>query len=323
MLAASAPVLASPGAERSSERLYELAGQIVREETGRPRHAGPALVTLSGSTIPFAARTEADRAGEFRFRGLRAGTYTLVIAAALGGTLTQTVEVGPSVADSKGRVSAAFRLERRLAEGDAHLVAASQLAIPERAMQAYEKAQQQLGRHDVTGAVASLERALAIAPHYSAAWNNLGTIAYQTGDYVRAERCFRTAREHDPESYAPLVNLGGTLLSQGRAAESLAVNQRAVKAHPDDALAHAQLGQSYLRLGDLDQAVQHLKRAKEIDPAHFSLPQVLLGEIYARRGDPAAAIAEFEEFLQRHPDSGLGDKVRSNIEALRRAQPNR
>jgi Tfp pilus assembly protein PilF len=58
---------------------------------------------------------------------------------------------------------------------------------------------------------------------------------------------------------------------------------------------------TYFEVGNHTAAEKYLRRAVEIDPAHFSHPQLLLAEIYARRGDTKAAAEDLEEFLRRHP----------------------
>ena len=181
----------------------------------------------------------------------------------------------------------------------------------------YRRAQDCLGRQDIDGAVRRLNKAVEISPQYAAAWNQLGTIAYQTRRYQDAEQYFREALKQDPEAYAPLVNLGGALLALNRIEESLPVNQAAVKANPGDALAHSQLGKSYFYLGKFDDAETYLKRAEAIDPGHFSYPQVILIEIYMRRNQVPAAIAEMEEFLKLHPDSDWAPGIRKALETAR------
>ena len=88
-------------------------------------------------------------------------------------------------------------------------VPARQLSVPEKAVRDYDDAQKALGRRDVATAVKRLEHAVALAPQFSAAWNNLGTIAYQNRKFDRAAECFRAALEADPSACEPLVNLGG------------------------------------------------------------------------------------------------------------------
>jgi Flp pilus assembly protein TadD len=129
------------------------------------------------------------------------------------------VEVGPSLVDSKGRVRVTFDLR----DGDAEpkferraSVSVRELSISKEARREYEDAQKALGQRDVSSAVAHLKRALDLAPQFSAAWNHLGTTAYQTGQYVDAETDFRNGLEVDPDAYAPLVNLGGVLINLGK-----------------------------------------------------------------------------------------------------------
>ena len=70
-------------------------------------------------------------------------------------------------------------------------------------------------------------------------------------------------------------------------------------------------------MGDLDNALKYLAEAKRLDPSHFSEPQFFLGQIYAKRGERAAALREFEDFIARHPDASNAKVVRERIEKLR------
>ena len=133
----------------------------------------------------------------------------------------------------------------------------------------------------------------------------------------KAESYFRQALAHDANAYEPLVNLGGTLLNLNRFSEALPLNQNAALARPEDALAHSQLGLNYFALGDLHNALLHLNRAKKLDPAHFSHPQLTLAEIYLRKGDRPAAAAELEELVRFHPHDANAPKIRAALPRLR------
>src|SRR5205807_226690 len=159
--------------------------------------------------------------------------------------------------------------------------------------------------------------AVDVAPQFAAAWNTLGTIAYQTRRFALAEQRFREALRQDPAAYEPLVNLGGVLVTIHKLDEALEVNVHAALTRPTDALAESQLGMTYFELGQFDAAVKHLERARRIDPAHFSHPQLFLAEIHLRRGEKHAAADVLEEFLSHHPDYPQAAKVRENIIQLR------
>jgi tetratricopeptide (TPR) repeat protein len=293
---------------------YEVAGHVFPET-----HAA---VSLHGATTPFSTSTEADDAGRFTFKKLDPGTYTLCIFVPSRGEACQTIEVGPASADGHSRVNLTIHLKDSDFVTDPlrrrHAVSARQLAVPGKALSAYQDAQKDLERRDTAAAVKHLEQAVEIAPGFSAAWNNLGTIAYQTRRFQRAEECFRQSLAQDPASFEPLVNLGGVLVMVHKLDEALDYNVRAVLTRPNDALANSQLGMVYYELGQFDQAVKYLERARQIDPAHFSHPQLFLAEIHLRRGEKREAADMMEDFLSHHPDYPQAAKVRENIEAWRK-----
>lgn len=305
-------VLAATGLAK--EPLYDLVGRIQPEADAR--------VSIYGATTPFSKATQSDHSGRFRFRSLLAGSYTLAIAVPGRGEARLTVDVGPANADAKGRVEVTFNLRdsdfsfRDVARARS-AISVRQLAIPERAWTEYEAAQKDLARRDADAAVAHLERAVALGPQFQAAWNTLGTIAYQTRKYPRAEQCFRQALAQDPDAYEPLVNLGGVLLNLEKPAEARLYNERAVSQRPNDALANSQLGMSLFELGKFDSAEKYLNRAIEIDPAHFSHPQLTLAEIHLRQGRPKQASDDLENFLAHHPDWPKSMEVRAAIARLR------
>lgn len=298
----------------AADPAYELAGHLDPE--------AEAAVSIFGATAPFRDTTLSDSSGRFAFKRLEQGTYTLAIFIPARGEARQTVEVGPGTADDRHRVILNLHLKDSDfvfadAERRRHAVSARQLSVPDKAIHDYQDAQKALGRHDIDSAVKSLEHAVEIAPQFSAAWNELGTIAYQTGEYLRAEQCFRQALDQDPTAFEPLVNLGGVLVTLGRTDESLDYNVRAVLTRPNDALANSQLGQSYFQAGNFDLALKYLQRARDLDAAHFSHPQLVMAEIHLRQGDRLAAAADMEDFMKHHPDWPKADVMRKRIAELR------
>jgi tetratricopeptide (TPR) repeat protein len=248
--------------------------------------------------------------------------YTLSVFVPGSGEARQTIEVGPGTADRKGVVRVRLKLKdtdfERSALGRRHSVSTKQLSIPDSAAREYAAARKDLEKRDVASATRHLERAVEIAPQFATAWNNLGTIAYQTANFLRAEECFREALRQDPGLYEPLVNLGGVLINLRKLDEALELNVHAVLVRPNDALANSQLGMTYFQVGNFDAAVRYLERARRIDPAHFSHPQILLAEIYLRRGDKIKAAEAMEDFLAHHPDYPQAQSMREALAKLRR-----
>ncbi len=302
------------GGVRAAE--FELNGRVLRSD-GKPFTNVVPQLFLRGSTFPYSAQAQAGLDGRFKFKKLAAGPYTLSAAVPRTGEKQLTIDIGPSHADSKGRVTVTLTFPSEPAERHDPTVSAAALSVPEKAQQEYFKAERFLGKKDVERAKACLHKAVEIAPQFAAAWNSLGVIAYQSRDFPLAEKHFREALRQDPEEYSPLVNLGGALLSQGKDKDSLPINLQAVKARPGDALAQSQLGQSYFFLGRIEDAEKHLKQAKALDPGHFSHPQLILARIYAQRNDLEGLIAEWTEFLRLHPDDAQAPGIRQALEKAR------
>ena len=288
--------------------LFEVKGKVVARRVR-------ATARLYDTTSPFNQSTYVGLDGSFKFKKIPKGTYTLSIFLMRRGEIRRTLDVGPGLADERGRVLIEIRPDRASIDATAvNFVSARELAVPESARKEYEKGVKKLSKRDVKTGILHFERAVEIAPQFAAAWNYLGTIAYQTNRYEDAEKYFRRAREADPDKYESLVNLGGVLVTLGRFEEALKHNTAAVALRPNDPLAQAQLGLTYLRQRNYNLAEKHLLAASRLDPRHFSNPQVYLAEIYLRRNDKRRAANQLSELLRHHPDWPEAEKVRQSIE---------
>jgi len=300
-------------------QFLELRGQILTSD-GKPVPGRPVIpVTLQGVHFPYDQRQLA-MSGRFRFQKLTPGLYKVLGEVPGFGELLRTVEVSPALA-KKNRVEVELRLaESAAAARRGAMTSVRELAIPERARNemdsAYEDMRAPRGER-AAAAIQHLERAIEIEPRFVEAINLLGTIHYQRSEYKQAEECFRRALTIEATAYEPLVNLGGVLINLGQFQEALQLNRQAVAARPDDALARAQLGLALFSLGNYPEAIASLTRAKQIDPNHFTFPQLVLADIYARQGRLTEAVAELEDFLKRHPDVPLAASVRSSLPNLK------
>ena len=289
---------------------FEVRGKIL------PPAAG--TVSLQAVASPFAVSTLAGPDGSFRFQNLAAGAYTLAVTVPQRGETRRTVQVGPGTVDKKGRVVMQVEMhDETLHRESAVTLSAQEWKISARAWHEYEEAGRKLAHRDVEGAVACLRRAVEREPRFAAAWNHLGTIAYQTQHYQEAADDFRRGLQADLGAYEPLVNLGGVLLHLGNWEEARQYNREAVQRRPQDALAQSQLGLTYLLLQQLERAETHLLRACQLDPAHFSHPQLHLAEVYVRRNERRRAADQLEDFLHYHPDWATADRLREQIEQWR------
>ena len=129
----------------------------------------------------------------------------------------------------------------------------------------------------------------------------------QKGQYEAAIAAWRSALELNPDDARANNNLGFALARQGRLAESIACWERALKANDQipevrqnlvGALEN--LGVEWLRKGDVDEAMPHLRRAAELDPQDAA-GQYNLGLALLRKSRFDEAIERFQKALALDP----------------------
>lgn len=294
---------------------FELRGRVLDPED-KPFIRSQVILTISGVNFLFSKSIKIKGDGTYRFKGLKQGLYRVNASHPERGTVELSVDIGPSTADKDRRLEFDIHFAEGFDTGSVATISTHQLAVPREAESKYQEAQKCIEKTDRDCAVGRLEEAVKIAPGFSRAWNNLGTIAFQESRFEDARRFFETALECAPDAYAPLVNLGAALIHVGELDNALATNRRAVVRQPDDALAHSQLGLTLLFLNRLDEAAEALIKAKTLDPRHFSFPQLTLAEVYRKQGKPDALKRELEDFLVYHPDSETAARVRTYLAGL-------
>ena len=307
------------GIAESGETTYELRGKVVRFDDGKPIRGVVPIAFLRGVTSPFTTNTLVGPSGKFSFKKISAAPYRLTIAVPNWGQMEQSIDIGPSFADDKNRIEMEFKFQPDYQTETTDVVSLKQLTIPGKAKKEFREALKKLEKKETAKAINHLERAVSLAPHYSDAWNRLGTISFVSREYEKAERYFRKALEHTPNSFPPVVNMGAALYALGRIEESLVFNQKAVSLDPRDPLANSQLGLSYLALKMYPEAEDHLLKCKSLDPAHFSHPQVTLAELYRQLGNTEAMLRELKEFIFYHPDDDKVPALRKIMQEVKSA----
>jgi predicted CXXCH cytochrome family protein len=104
------------------------------------------------------------------------------------------------------------------------------------------------------------------------------------------------------ENFRPaVVKLVPALFALHHDAQATKVLEEAVEQYPTDDLLLSDLGNAYLRQGEIAQASAALERALQANPER-SETHNLLGVVALRQGDRTAAEHEFREALRRQPD---------------------
>jgi Tfp pilus assembly protein PilF len=78
-----------------------------------------------------------------------------------------------------------------------------------------------------------------------------------------------------------------------------------------------EIGEFYLKKGDVDAAIDRFKEAIEWK-ANLARPRLLLGKAYEKKGEKAEAVKYYKEYLEILPKAVDAARVRKQIEKLTR-----
>jgi Tfp pilus assembly protein PilF len=293
-------------------------GQILVPST---RASERIQVILQRSDGPVVSRIFSDSLGNFEFRGLPAGSYDILVSvegyedvrqtvAVGGGGPFGTVTVNIPLAEKGMLVS---KLPGPLTE-DSSTVDIAELGRrhPRRAVQDYEKAIEENRKGNAAKAVELLNSVVKLAPDFYAAHNSLGTIYQKMNLYVEAANHYRRARELNPRSAEPLVNMGGLFVQQAEARakegedvvgkildDALDILEEALKIKRS-AMAYYLLGTAYYKSTFYEEAEANLKLALEFEP-QMPPARLMLANLYMKQQKWENALTHLDAYLNENP----------------------
>jgi len=153
------------------------------------------------------------------------------------------------------------------------------------------------------------------AHHYS----QLGDIYFQQGKLDKAESCYRSALERDPQDIDTRAHLGQCLLRRKKPAEARPWLEGVCAENPKHDYGHSLMGlaETLAALGETDAAIAVWQRVTE----SHSYPRALvqLAELHMSQGNSDLARAQLEEVLADAPHTPAFQRKRERV-WIRRAR---
>jgi tetratricopeptide (TPR) repeat protein len=157
-------------------------------------------------------------------------------------------------------------------------------------------------------------RAVEIAPNNNTAANNLANEMFQRGYYGDAIRLYQEVLTRNPNFGLSNYNLGYSYYKLDNLEEAERYLIRSISISPLDADRFIYLGLTRAKMGRLKEAEDSIRHAIELHADgrgfHFALGYVLKQE-----GDLAGALEEFKQELVYNPDQSAASGEVSDIEA--------
>lgn len=270
-----------------------------------------------------------DSNGSFSFRGLNAGSYTVVVDGGdeyetareivyidTDGSNTRRGVVLPTVSRLY-TVNIELRLKRSVAVKPGVLNAAL-AGVPGPARELYENALQSAQANNHKKAVEQLKQALVLYPNFPLALNELGVQYLKLNQPEKAVESLSEALKLSPEDLTPRLNYGYALLQSNRLADAESQLRQALAKNDNSWSAHMYLGMTLGRLRRYDESERELRRSLTVAGVDLAMPHYYLAGIYWAKDDYKRAADELEKYLKLEPEAPDAERTRNTIKDLRR-----
>jgi tetratricopeptide (TPR) repeat protein len=302
----------------SNPDAVHIAGEIIIPVPGFWDNIDVILEFETGAPVAYLHTTAG---GNFSFPVSQPGRYFVVIDLAGFEKVRERVDVVIGVPMLPVRIF-------MVPEGAKEAAAELRRKYPKKAVDEYDKAQDELKKGDLPKVVQRLTAALKEAPTFYDAQLMLGTVSYKMRKMPEAAVAYGKARELNPKALLPMVNLGQLYIESadsgggGDAAATAKVYQaaydllsEAVKVDSSSATAVFLLGVSSYRLNRNDEAESNLKRALELNK-RMGQAHVMLANLFIRKQEWQKALDNLDAYLKDNsaaPDAKAIQDTRAKV----------
>jgi hypothetical protein len=302
--------------ETGSRGPRSCSGTVYYADTGDP--APRIEVELRNSEGLVVGHGMTNDAGGFLFTGLMGGVYEMTINTLDYEPVSQKVDL--SLASSHGNV---LDLQKRGAVMRPHTVgpavSAHLLSMPEKARNAYDAGKKKLYQNkDPQAGIAKFLEAIAAAPKFYEAYEQMGMAYLQLGKTADAEAAVRKSIELSEDKYAAAdVDLGVLLLDKRQYTEGEKVVRHGLELDSKSWLGHYELGRALFLEHRVTDAQKSAEECRALKP-DFPMIYRLLANIHVSQHDKAALLQDLDEYIRLDPDSPAGIRAKQMREKLQR-----
>lgn len=289
------------------------------------RHAGPNLVVrlMQGSSSNIIATTFTNDIGEAYFLNVELGEYHVEVSGdGIATTSSEQFEVDARkvtqaqyVTVNKSDDTGPKPLSAR-----SPMVSATDLNVPDKARKEVDKANQAMAVQDWKKALEHLQKALALAPSYVTAYNNLAVLYGRMNDIPKEEEALQKAVQLDGHFAPALVNYGKLSLRQKDPVKAEALLQKASVSAPGDPQTLMLLAYAEYMNRHFAAAIVSATQAHSAGADHPSFVHYIAARSYQQENQLQQALNQFEVFLNEEPKGPRAEHVRQDIAKIKQAQ---
>lgn len=159
---------------------------------------------------------------------------------------------------------------------------------------------------DTSKAISSYNKALELDPNHTDAMNNLATVYANQGQYKEAEELFKKVVKINPNHASAKNNLIQLYKIQKKYKQAAELDADYAKQM------HISLAKTYYEKGNIDKAIEEIKKVIAIDPKDIQSIRNL-GSFYLLKKNYKKAQIEFNKVLELDPNDNYAKQMLKNI----------
>lgn len=296
--------------------------RVARGDT--PPH--PVLVSLELRGAPMDS-VYSDSSGTFGFHGLHPDPYHVVVNDENYETVSRLAVIDPAMLSPtvylditlvpKKTEKPISAMPSQSAGSNPNMIDIHEYSerFPKPAVKEFEKGL----RADYAGkrdeAIRHYQKAIAIAPYFYIAHNNLGSDYLSKSDFPAARREFEEVvrlNQSDADGY---FNLSNVCMLTGQLLEARQYLDEGIRRQPESALGQFLSGSLNLRLKKLPEAESALRRAIQLSPV-MAQARLQLVNLLLQQGRKEDAESLLRDFLTSFPDSPFSTQAKQVLQRL-------
>ncbi len=196
-------------------------------------------------------------------------------------------------------------------------VSVAQFKVPNKARDAYRKAEKAVAKQKLDEATEYVEKALEICPEYADALTLRAILRLDKKQVEEALVDLDKAVHVDPNYGLAYIVLGATYNMTQKFDLAVRSLERGVALHPSSWQAYFEMGKAFLGKGDVPAALRNLNRAEQMAPDAYAPIHLVKAHAYLALKSYPEAMTELEMYLQREPDGKGSLQARQELEQVR------
>jgi tetratricopeptide (TPR) repeat protein len=265
----------------------------------------------TGSTI---ASGYTNTGGAFEFDGLPLAAYEVVASHGLAES-RERLALGDIGINLKIRLNTR-NADAAQADGNA-TVSIAEYKVPQKARDAFHKAEAALAKHRDDEVTKQLSKALEIYPEYAAALTLRGVLCLDAQTPQRAIDDFDKAIHSDPSYALAYTGLAAALNRLEKFDDALRSASRATALAPRSWQSYFEMAKSYVGKADYEHALQQLTKAQALTPTEYAPIHLVRAHVMLALKNYSNAVDELQAFLTLAPKDPNSNAARETLDKVR------